>query len=70
VLPDDLGVHAEALRARLAALDASDSRLAALARAEAEAETRLARRGRGIARRRAPRRQGAGCGDGRPSLRR
>ncbi len=38
VLPDDLGAHAETLRARLAALDASDSESAALARAEAEAE--------------------------------
>jgi len=38
VLPDDLGDHAAALRDRLAALDASDSRSAELARAEAEAE--------------------------------
>lgn len=34
VLPDDLGSHAEDLRARLAALDAGDSDAAALARAE------------------------------------
>jgi DNA repair protein RecN (Recombination protein N) len=39
VLPDDLGAHADTLRARLAALDASDADTAALARAEAEAET-------------------------------
>jgi len=38
VLPDDLGDHAQALRARLAALDAGDSDAASLARAEAEAE--------------------------------
>ncbi|MCC5968611.1 MAG: DNA repair protein RecN [Pararhodobacter sp.] len=36
VLPDDLGTHAQELRARLAALDAGDSDAAALARAEAE----------------------------------
>lgn len=38
VLPDDLGAHAETLRARLAALDASDSQSATLARDEVEAE--------------------------------
>jgi DNA repair protein RecN (Recombination protein N) len=38
VLPDDLGAHAESLRARLAVLDASDADSAALQRAEAEAE--------------------------------
>lgn len=38
VLPDDLGTHAQLLRERLAALDAGDSDVAALARAEAEAQ--------------------------------
>lgn len=37
VLPDDLGSHAQELRARLNALDAGDSDTAALARAEDEA---------------------------------
>ncbi len=37
VLPDDLGTHAQELRARLSALDAGDSDAAALARAESEA---------------------------------
>ncbi|KPQ06009.1 MAG: DNA repair protein RecN [Rhodobacteraceae bacterium HLUCCA12] len=37
VLPDDLGAHAQELRARLAALDAGDDDVAALARAEASA---------------------------------
>lgn len=37
VLPDDLGSHAQELRARLIALDAGDSDTAALARAEDEA---------------------------------
>lgn len=37
VLPDELGTHAQDLRARLSALDAGDSDAAALARAEDEA---------------------------------
>jgi DNA repair protein RecN (Recombination protein N) len=37
VLPDDLGAHADLLRERLSTLDAGDSGLAKLARAEAEA---------------------------------
>jgi len=38
VLPDDLGAHAQALRERLAALDAGDSDVAALTRAETDAQ--------------------------------
>lgn len=41
VLADDLGGHAEELRARLAALDAGDSGIAKLAQAKAEAQARV-----------------------------
>jgi len=42
VAPDDLGLHAASLRARLEALDAGDNGLAALAQAEAAAQARFA----------------------------